>query len=107
MFYYLIFLSLFWLFAGLEHFGQKKIWPVSFVLFVLVAGLRFETGWDWITYESYFNGLDYLVNKEGSTLKMELGFNLLIFMVKGLGGGFQGFLFVVSSSLGMDMITTV
>jgi hypothetical protein len=96
LFYYLIFLSLFWLFAGLEHFGQKKIWPVSFVLFVLVAGLRFETGWDWITYESYFNGLDYLVNKEGSTLKMELGFNLLIFMVKGLGGGFQGFLFVVS-----------
>ncbi len=101
MIYYLLFLSIFWISALLEYFGSKYAWIISISFFVCIAGFRLETGWDWMTYELYFYQLDGFLNKEGSPLIMEQGFNFLIYYVKALGFGFQHFLFFIALLTGL------
>lgn len=97
MIYYVVFLCCFWILASYEHFYQKDAaWIVSLVLFVAIAGFRLETGWDWMTYEYYFNQLQSIANIQGADLSMELGFNFIIFILKFFNLNFQYFLFCVS-----------
>lgn len=97
MMYYITFLCCFWGLASYEHFYKKRpVWIFSLAFFIAIAGFRVETGWDWMTYEYYFNQLQSIWNIEGADLNMELGFNFLIFVLKFFYLDFQCFLFFVS-----------
>ena len=97
MIYYVVFLCCFWLLASYEHYNKKQpVWIFSLGLFIAIAGFRVETGWDWMTYEDYFNQLKSVWNIQGAGLSMELGFNFLIFILKFFNLDFQYFLFFMS-----------
>lgn len=104
--YLFIFLLLFF-FAFLEISNvSSKICKVLYILigftFVFVAGLRYETGVDWLAYQYYFdeiiplNEAFYFNTFSNSFLKLDVGYSLLNSIVKMLGGNIQLVFFIMS-----------
>lgn len=75
------------------------------VLFVLVAGLRFEVGYDWPAYERVFENTNNILHAisignispiEENVQKMDFLYELLNSLVKSVGFDFQGLLFIIA-----------
>jgi hypothetical protein len=94
---YLFPFGVFALLAMLSQFNLVRPGRLAYALGVLwiglFAGLRFETGQDWPAYEDYFNDLGEF-DPLGS--KFEVGYYLLNFGVKSLGGSYSA-VFLISS----------
>lgn len=72
---------------------------LSFIILVFFAGTRFETGSDWLEYQSRFKDippLDELITggKFWSTFELEIGFEILCSFVKMFGGTVQSVFFI-------------
>ena len=83
----------------------KEVKPINGQLFdlavwalCLVAGLRFETGVDWMVYQEMVDKIPKLTELTSfSDLPFsDLGFSLLISIIKTVGGGLQMLFFVVA-----------
>ena len=103
MFYFVIFLLL-TSFAILEHFnlnknGRKFLTFIAWLILVLVAGLRFETGGDWDTYTDIFHRIrplsDVIHGKYGVS-GIEFGYILLNSVIKEFGGNIQYVFFIIT-----------
>jgi len=75
---------------------------ISFLIIVIVAGFRYETGVDWAAYTSNFEltpSLDEVFHSNNFSklfLTLDVGFSLLNSIVKMVGGGIQTVFFIVS-----------
>lgn len=78
--------------SGLTRFGRDFLFFLQFLVLSLFSAFRFETGYDWPVYQSYFVAYD----KESFHLVFEPGYNVLqqFFLISGLN--FNHFLFFVS-----------
>jgi hypothetical protein len=88
---------------------QLRLYKTNRALFMcailglgLMAGLRFETGQDWPDYEAFFERVDLNVNPldvyfgQDNPPAFELGFYLLTYVVKSLGGSCTQIFFMAS-----------
>ena len=85
-------------FLALSESGQSSpIKPsglLAAVILIMFAGLRYETGYDWLEYENYFQGIGTF--QDNSHL-LEPGFSILNRLVKMLGLPFQAVLLVIAA----------
>lgn len=106
MFYLFVFLLIAF-FSILETINFEarfvRIFPkIIVLLFLLIAGLRYETGVDWKIYQSMFEttpGIDEITDPFGRVLifsSLDYGYCLFISLIKYLGGSIQTVFFVVS-----------
>lgn len=107
LFYVTISLFL-WVLATVSSVEESQTNFMSYccaVCFVLVAGLRFQVGYDWPVYERVFDNTNELwmaisiwdISPEGSSApKMDFLFELLNSVVKTAGLSFQFLLFVIA-----------
>lgn len=77
---------------------RRQFLLVSIVILTVVAGLRYETGVDWITYTIMFDqtpsiGTSNFFHILGS---LNFGFSILLSLVKTLGGGIQTVFLIVA-----------
>lgn len=104
--YFLIFIVLL-LFAFLEISNVstkylKLLHGVAIFIFVSVAGLKYETGVDWLAYQNYFDEvtpLDQAISSnsfESVFLSMDIGYSLLNSIVKMFGGNIQVVFIIIS-----------
>lgn len=104
--YLLIFLILL-LFAFLEISNistkiLRILHGISAFLFIFVAGLRYETGVDWLAYESYFYDIAPLNEAfnfnsfDNIFLTLDVGYSLLNSIVKMFGGNVQIVFLIIS-----------
>lgn len=91
-----------WVLFGLEFIAGRQvrnIGVISVLVFVLFAGLRFETGNDWLVYRELFYDLGQI--GEGSSYTQEYtNFELLYLLLNAVFSyliGFQAFIFLVSA----------
>ncbi len=104
--YLLIFLILlFFAFLEISNIPARilrVLYGISALLFIFVAGLRYETGVDWLAYESYFYDIAPLneafnFNSFGSIfLTLDVGYSLLNSIVKMFGGNVQIVFLIIS-----------
>ena len=69
------------------------------VIFWMIAAFRFETGYDWLVYEAYFNAID-LQNPLAvpvNVVAMEPFYHVLNYFVRLITDDFQGILIVVAT----------
>lgn len=106
MFYLFVFtLLIFFSFLEVIHLSKKTLSNLHIfvgVMFVLIAGLRYETGVDWRAYQYTFDNMPaldqafYTKNLSEVFFSLDLGYALLNSVIKMLGGGIQTLFFVVS-----------
>lgn len=85
--------------------GPKYAGLISAIILSVFAGLRFETGYDWLEYENYFRYAPTLLHMDNillsaSEVGLEPGFFLLNVVIKTLGLSYQ-FLFLAISAFDM------
>ena len=68
----------------------NKIFSVQVLILLLFTALRFQTGYDWPVYQSYYN------SPESSAISFEIGFVTLVYLFNFLGLNFNAFVFFVS-----------
>jgi hypothetical protein len=98
---YLVVLGVMFIFAFLDV-CEEEVFPkyryiflAMFFIFLLVfAGLRYEIGYDYNSYEAIYKMVDF---KNITTLDVEIGYLGLNLIFKTLGLGFQAVLFVVAA----------
>lgn len=91
----IIYLIAFWLLAVAALLGELKLtkgarytlFVLSYLLLVVLVGLRWETGNDWTNYYDYYKHLTTL----GDGLEFEVGFRVVSLLVKDIGLPFAGF----------------
>lgn len=99
---YITLVAILALLSVLEQDPKVK-WPgqVAALLLILFGGLRYETGFDWVEYESYFDLMQPIWSKEPqyveSSLAVEPGFALLTLLIRSLAIPFQGLLFAITA----------
>lgn len=100
---YIALIGILFVLALLENSHSANTIPgkVSAIVLVIFAGLRHETGFDWMAYEFYYDitnsiWLDTPQYIEPSLL-VEPGFALFNLFAKSLGLPFQSFLFLITS----------
>lgn len=101
MSFYFSIAIVFWLFT-LLNIEDSPLQPLLracvIILFIAIAGLRFETGYDWMVYENVFvamtkgEGITNVV----SNFQMEPAFIFLCQVVSFFGGGLQSLFMVVA-----------
>ncbi len=84
-----------------DKFSTQILMAVGSVILILVAGLRYETGGDWDTYASVYNGiapLQILLAYPHMIVEysVEEAFVLLCALVKALGGDIQTLFFIIT-----------
>jgi hypothetical protein len=101
MLIYLLLYFSFFLCACFELFlsGRRKIVTIFLVAslglaVILIAGMRWETGTDWITYRYFFETIE---TRNWSSSGMELGYEMLVRFFKMLSGEQTVFLFFCAS----------
>lgn len=91
--YYACIFALLTLFSFCELFGirtirKKAFYGISFLLLMLTAGLRYETGGDWTSYTSIFESIepiDEVLTGQATaidTLPIEIGYKYLNSIVR-------------------------
>ena len=102
---FIFLLLLFFAFLEISNVSGRKLKVLHIVIvfvFVFVAGLRYETGVDWLAYQNYFDEViplndAFTFNYFGNVfLTLDLGYSLLNSVVKMLGGNVQVVFFVIS-----------
>lgn len=88
--------------ALIEVYSKVKFIPaiIACIFTILFAGLRYETGFDWVEYENYFeltlpffsNSVQYI----SPNLVVEPGFTYFVALVRTLDFSFQAFLLLIS-----------
>ncbi|MBU5604575.1 MULTISPECIES: EpsG family protein [Citrobacter] len=73
-----------------KNFKVNQVFFVQVLVLSLFTALRFQTGYDWPVYQTYYN------SPENSTISFEIGFSTLITLFKFLGLNFNVFVFFVS-----------
>ncbi len=61
MYFYIIAAGMFWILAASALCAPKRaiyLHTAAFLLFVAIAGLRYQTGYDWLVYENYIHGVN-------------------------------------------------
>lgn len=103
-----VYISLFLYFSLISIFDllkQRKVtklfFYLSFVILVVFAGIRFDTGWDYPGYQFYYDKIPSLGNliedyEEFDSIYFEPGFKLFMSALKSLGVEFQGLIFIVN-----------
>ena len=104
--YLLIFLLLLcFAFLEISNVSNKTLKVLHTVIafvFIFVAGLRFETGVDWLAYQEYFDEImplhEAFLNNSLSNvfLNLDVGYSLLNSIVKMFGGNIQVVFFIIS-----------
>lgn len=100
---YLLVISLLVLLAFWENGGSAGKTPgtVACAVLMLFGGLRFETGFDWVEYENYFELTTSIWADQpqyvAPSLLVEPGFAIFVKIVRSLGIGFQWFLFLITA----------
>ena len=103
MFYFAIF-SILFVFSVLEisnlnKTSHKILIGISWLMLVLVAGLRYETGGDWGIYTSIFEKTNPIIQvfagKGFGNRGMESGFLFLCSLIKQFGGSIQSVYFLI------------
>lgn len=88
--------------SNLSNIKLKVLHIVIVFVFIFVAGLRYETGVDWLAYENYFDEVIPLneafnFNSFGNVfLTLDVGYSLLNSIVKMFGGNIQVVFFFIS-----------
>lgn len=102
---FIFLLLLFFAFLEISNISVRKLKILRIVIafvFVFVAGLRYETGVDWLAYQSYFDEIIPLdeafnFNSFGNIfLTLDVGYSLLNSIIKMFGGNIQIVFFIVS-----------
>lgn len=99
LFLYFSLISIFDLFK--QRKATKLFFYLSFLILVVFAGIRFDTGWDYPGYQFYYDKVPSLGNlledyEEFDSIYFEPGFKLLMSALKSLGIEFQGLIFIVN-----------
>lgn len=82
---------------------RRRTWQGVFAAFILImfVGLRYETGYDWMEYEYYYNYVPSLghdnLNFYEPNLFVEPGFAALNIIIKSLGLSFQSLLLFIGA----------
>ncbi len=84
-----------------DRLSRQVLLPVTALILIAVAGLRYETGGDWDTYTKFYKSFPYLseiITNPSLLFKqhLEKGFVLLCSLVKSLGGTIQHLFFIVT-----------
>ena len=113
MFYFVIFIILF-AFSVLEisninRQSNRILIFLSWLILVIVAGTRYETGADWNMYEAFFRetnsiGKFLMTGSTGLSTNLEFGYFLLCSILKQFGLGIQ-FLFFIIVLFNITVIT--
>lgn len=102
---FIFLLLLFFSFLEISNVSSRKLKVLHIVIvlvFLFVAGLRYETGVDWLAYENYFDEVVPLNEAfnfntfSNAFLTLDGGYYLLNSIVKMLGGNIQIVFFIVS-----------
>jgi hypothetical protein len=106
----LVFISLFFLIVilgAVNELQNRRALSICILMLVLVGGLRFETGYDWMAYELAFAEIDVSKSFFDSlgVGAFEPLYLLLCYVVKLLGGGVAIVFFVSAASLGLALYT--
>jgi len=102
MFAYILVIIILCVLCLFEGEGEGSALPskIATALLIIFAGLRYETGFDWVSYELYFDMTREIWSYEPQyvepNLLVEPGFAIFNVIVKSLGFSFQGFLFSIS-----------
>jgi EpsG family len=104
LYFYISMALLFWAFVPIAVSSTKEhkgLAICSVVFFIAIAGLRLETGYDWIAYESALNDAPSIFNFTLSGLPPTIGqmeplFIVLLSIIKTLGASIQFLYFVVA-----------
>ena len=101
MFWYFVIAGALFTLNVLENGGRKQAGALAAILLALVAGFRYETGFDWVEYEFLYMlapklGQDNIYNHI-EYIAVERGWELLSSALKTLGLGFQGLLITVAA----------
>lgn len=111
---YIIVALVYWLFAFTEiqhNRSARYLGAIGGCIFVIFAGLRFETGCDWMAYERYFHEIpdigSLILGSEGFPQfgRMEPLFGLLNSILKFSGLNFQSLLFIVAVFNGLVLFS--
>ncbi|PFH09716.1 EpsG-like putative glucosyltransferase [Collimonas sp. PA-H2] len=104
MTFYIALALIFWILVLLAE-NREKLHPllvaVAIVTFVMLAGFRWETGYDWIAYEQALNDSPPLLQLSFTNLPealrpMEALFIILLATIKQFGGSIQALYFIVA-----------
>jgi len=117
MFYLVIFIGLLVIsqfeILGMK-FSAKNKWQLFVCsIFILVAGLRYETGVDWRGYQDYYNqipSMDMAIirnNTQDIFVTLDVGYALLNSFLKMLGGGLQTIFFIISFAISTLLLINV
>ena len=101
MFWYFVFAAILFLLNIMENGGRRHAGAAAALLLAVVAGSRYETGFDWVEYEFLY----FLAPKIGQPdiyqnvdyIAVEKGWQALSSILKTFGFGFQGLLAVVAA----------
>lgn len=103
--FFSVLLAMLWEYAHLKlgrYISGQYLYASLFLILGVFAGIRFETGQDWIPYRDYFNDLDLSLGPFDSyfsnilNLKFEIGYFFLNYYIKLLGFSYSG-VFLLSS----------
>ena len=108
--YYACIFALLTLFSFCELFGirtirKKAFYGISFLLLMLTAGLRYETGGDWTSYTSIFESIepiDEVLTGQATaidTLPIEIGYKYLNSIVRFFYDNVQLLFFIVAACI--------
>ena len=85
----------------LKNENSKIVILTIFILILIFTGLRFEIGYDWLSYEEFFKlvpsqiNIDYYYNGY-LNLEVEISYYILNNFIKTLGGNFESLLFIIA-----------
>lgn len=85
-------------FSILEYIdrGRKIFFRLSIVLLALLAGLRYKTGYDYISYNNFFDRLTHIKNIYDGSIDAEPGYLFFNYLIKNLGFNFSTFILIYS-----------
>jgi hypothetical protein len=72
----------------------KLLSSVAFILLVFQIGLRWQTGTDWDSYLDHFTSITSFSSTSPMETNMELGYNLLVWIVKLISNNYSIFLLI-------------
>ena len=115
--YYACIFALLTLFSFCELFGirtirKKAFYGISFLLLMLTAGLRYETGGDWTSYTSIFESIepiDEVLTGQATaidTLPIEIGYKYLNSIVRFFYDNVQLLFFIVAACISILIFKT-
>lgn len=88
-------LSLFSIFEYMNR-DKKNYFRLSITMLALLAGFRYKTGYDYVSYNNFFDKLTHFRNIFDGSIDAEPGYLFLNYLIKNLGMNFSAFVLLFS-----------